>query len=219
MKDLNGYKKAVKEVRELYSLGMDLGTSTIKLVVLRDGELEQTWMDVHHGRVAECLKRGLKDLCLDKEQIFSVCLTGSNAEVLTTQLPQLARMGDIPAAAEGVRRLVPGAGAVIEIGSQSSRFITQLQQTVPQFAVNEHCAGGTGSFFEDQMSRLGCRLEDYSQLVQKAESIPRLSGRCAVFAKTDIIHRQQEGSSIPDILEASGMIVGESPLPLTKILY
>ena len=200
MKDLNGYKKAVKEVRELYSLGMDLGTSTIKLVVLRDGELEQTWMDVHHGRVAECLKRGLKDLCLDKEQIFSVCLTGSNAEVLTTQLPQLARMGDIPAAAEGVRRLVSGAGAVIEIGSQSSRFITQLQQTVPQFAVNEHCAGGTGSFFEDQMSRLGCRLEDYSQLVQKAESIPRLSGRCAVFAKTDIIHRQQEGSSIPDIL-------------------
>ncbi len=184
----------------MYSLGMDLGTSTIKLVVLKDGELEQTWMDVHHGRIAECLKRGLESLHLPREQAVSVCVTGSNAEVLTTHLPQLAGMGDIPAAAEGVRKLVPEAGSVIEIGSQSSRFITQLQQAVPRFAVNEHCAGGTGSFFEDQMSRLGCRLEDYSQLVQKAKSIPRLSGRCAVFAKTDIIHRQQEGSSIPDIL-------------------
>lgn len=66
--------------------------------------------------------------------------------------------------------------------------------------MNEHCAGGTGSFFEDQMSRLGLRIEDYSELVAKARSIPRLSGRCAVFAKTDIIHRQQEGVPTPDIL-------------------
>ena len=45
------------------------------------------------------------------------------------------------------------------------------------------------------MSRVGCKLEDYSALVEQAQSIPRLSGRCAVFAKTDIIHRQQEGVS------------------------
>mgnify|MGYP000072670232 CR=1 FL=1 len=50
------------------------------------------------------------------------------------------------------------------------------------------------------MSRVGCKLEDYSALVEQAQSIPRLSGRCAVFAKTDIIHRQQEGVSTPDIL-------------------
>lgn len=179
---------------------MDLGTSTVKLVVLKDGETEQMWMDVHYGKTAECLRRGLESLHLDAKQTVSVCVTGSNAEAVTVLFPQLLRMGDIPAAAEGVRRMVPEAGSVIEIGSQGSRFITQLQQAVPQFAVNEHCAGGTGSFFEDQMSRLGCRLEDYSQLVRQAGSIPRLSGRCAVFAKTDIIHRQQEGASIPDIL-------------------
>lgn len=50
------------------------------------------------------------------------------------------------------------------------------------------------------MSRVGCRLGDYSSLVEQAQSVPRLSGRCAVFAKTDIIHRQQEGVSTPDIL-------------------
>lgn len=68
-----------------------------------------------------------------------------------------------------------------------------LDLGAPQFSVNEHCAGGTGLFFEDQMSRLGLNIEDYSRLVVEAQSIPRLSGRCAAFAKTDIIHRQQEG--------------------------
>lgn len=71
---------------------------------------------------------------------------------------------------------------------------------MPTFSVNEHCAGGTGSFFEDQMSRLGLKIEDYSSLAAQAQSIPRLSDRCAVFAKTDIIHRQQEAISTPDIL-------------------
>lgn len=44
------------------------------------------------------------------------------------------------------------------------------------------------------------KIEDYSDITAQASSIPRLSGRCAVFAKTDIIHRQQEGVSVPDIL-------------------
>ncbi len=184
----------------MFSLGIDLGTSIIKLVLLKDGEWVQKWMGVHHGKMAECLKKGLESLSLDRKQEIALCVTGSNAEVLTAHFPAAAVMGDIPAAAEGVRRMVPEAGSVIEIGSQGSRFITGLQQTVPQFRVNEHCAGGTGSFFEDQMSRLGCRMEEYSQLVQQARSVPRLSGRCAVFAKTDIIHRQQEGATVPDIL-------------------
>lgn len=184
----------------MFSLGIDLGTSTIKLVLLKDGEWAQNWMGMHHGRMAECLKKGLESLKFDSGEEISLCVTGSNAEVLTAHFPAVAVMGDIPAAAEGVRRMVPEAGSVIEIGSQGSRFITDLQQAVPQFRANEHCAGGTGSFFEDQMSRLGCRMEEYSELVQQARSVPRLSGRCAVFAKTDIIHRQQEGATVPDIL-------------------
>ena len=128
-------------------------------------------------------------------------LTGSAGERLLEICPGLSNLGDIPAIHRGVILLAPEARSVIEIGSQSARFLTGLgSELPPQFAVNEHCAGGTGSFFEDQMSRLGLRIEDYSNLVAQAESIPRLSGRCAVFAKTDIIHRQQEGIPTPDIL-------------------
>ncbi|MDR4080138.1 MAG: BadF/BadG/BcrA/BcrD ATPase family protein [Clostridia bacterium] len=80
------------------------------------------------------------------------------------------------------------------------KVITNLDNQTPEFSVNEHCAGGTGSFFEDQMSRLKLNIEDYSTICENAKSIPRLSGRCAVFAKTDIIHRQQEGVDTADIL-------------------
>lgn len=184
----------------MLSLGMDIGTSTVKLVLLRDGAMAKQWMGVHHGRPFACLKKGLSALELAMDTPFSLCVTGSNTEALLEQAPDIPSFGDIPAIVEGVRQIVPQAGSVIEIGSQGARFITDLQSRAPQFAVNEHCAGGTGSFFEDQMSRVGCKLEDYSALVEQAQSVPRLSGRCAVFAKTDIIHRQQEGVSTPDIL-------------------
>ncbi|RJV76925.1 hypothetical protein DWY76_08030 [Faecalibacterium sp. AF27-11BH] len=179
---------------------MDIGTSTVKLVLLKDKEIEKQWMAVHHGNPFVCLKKGLSTLELAMDTPFSLCVTGSNTEALLEQDSAIPSFGDIPAVVEGVRRLIPQVGSVIEIGSQGARFITDLQSRAPQFSVNEHCAGGTGSFFEDQMSRVGCKLEDYSSLVKQAQSVPRLSGRCAVFAKTDIIHRQQEGVSTPDIL-------------------
>ena len=184
----------------MLSLGIDIGTSTVKLVLLKNQEIEKQWMAVHHGNPFVCLKKGLSTLELAMDTPFSLCVTGSNTEALLEQDSAIPSLGDIPAIVEGVRWIIPQVGSVIEIGSQGARFITDLQSRAPQFSVNEHCAGGTGSFFEDQMSRVGCKLEDYSSLVKQAQSVPRLSGRCAVFAKTDIIHRQQEGVSTPDIL-------------------
>ena len=90
----------------MLSLGMDIGTSTVKLVLLRDGAMAKQWMAVHHGRPFACLKKGLSALELDADTPFSLCVTGSNTEALLEQAPDIPSFGDIPAIVEGVRQIV-----------------------------------------------------------------------------------------------------------------
>lgn len=178
-----------------------MGTSTVKVVLVDDNRIIKTSIKKHYGKILPCVSEGIRSVCASSgiKDIACVTVTGSNSHLLVNVCPEVNQLDDIPAVVDGVRKLVPEAKTIIEIGSQGARFITDID-SVPQFSVNEHCAGGTGSFFEDQMSRLGLKIEDYSKLVASAREIPALSGRCAVFAKTDIIHRQQEGVPKQDIL-------------------
>ena len=183
----------------MYQLGIDIGASSVKLVLLQDRTIKEKWLKRHHGRLFQTVTEGLRAIALPGEAV-PMAVTGANAQIILSRFDGMYHLGDVPAIVEGIRFAAPNAGSVIDIGGQGARFITNIQSGVPEFSINEHCAGGTGSFFEDQMSRLGMRIENYSEIVSKAQSIPRLSGRCAVFAKTDIIHRQQEGVPTPDIL-------------------
>lgn len=185
-------------------IGLDCGSATLKLVLLSpEGKFLWEKTVSHYGMVAQGARCLLGELLTINSAACGcpVVITGSAGHRLKERCDALTVLGEIPAIHLGVRMLAPEARSAIEIGSQSARFLTNLDRDAPpRFSINEHCAGGTGSFFEDQMSRLGLKLEDYSRLVGLAQSIPRLSGRCAVFAKTDIIHRQQEGAPTPDIL-------------------
>ncbi len=190
----------------MYSLGIDMGTSTVKLVLVSDRIIIKKFIRKHQGKLLQAVAEGLNyienELSKDNKSndiLVNVTVTGSNSALLEQVCPQINRLDDIPAIVDGLKNIVPEAKSIIEIGSQGAKYITDID-SVPQFSVNEHCAGGTGSFFEDQMSRLGLEIEDYSKLVVQAREIPTLSGRCAVFAKTDIIHRQQEGVPKQDIL-------------------
>lgn len=146
------------------TLGIDLGTSTVKLALFSSlGDVlipERLWSARHYGLILPTLLEGLGEVSVTDEPV-RVCVTGAKS-ILLNGLPTL---GDIPAIVEGVKFFTPEVGSIMEIGSQGLRFITDLSSTAPRFAVNEHCAGGTGSFFEDQMNRLGMHLEDYSWAV------------------------------------------------------
>ena len=184
----------------MYRLGIDIGTSTVKLLLTDENKIIITaWEALHHNQPSAALKKGIAAIHDFLTEEVAIGVTGADGLSFHKVLKDSGFLEDVPAIVEGTKLLASSARSIMEIGSQGSRFITQIDQ-VPQFATNGHCAGGTGSFFEDQMSRLGLSIEDYSKLVDQATSVPRLSGRCAVFAKTDIIHRQQEGVRTPDIL-------------------
>jgi activator of 2-hydroxyglutaryl-CoA dehydratase len=71
---------------------------------------------------------------------------------------------------------------------------------VTDFAMNTVCAAGTGSFLDQQASRLGIPIEEFGSYAIKAKSPARIAGRCTVFAESDMIHKQQIGHSLEDII-------------------
>lgn len=188
----------------MYSLGIDMGASSVKIGLLQgENTPVATMEEVHHGTPLRSLYNLLTALYAthSPSAITKAAATGAGAALLTDENTSFPTIDSIPAIHAGMRMLCPQANSVMEMGAQSARYITGLREEgAPAFSMNENCAGGTGSFFEDQMHRLGLDIRDYSSRIQEAESVPRLSGRCSVFAKTDITHHQQEGASTADIL-------------------
>ncbi|MCM1060169.1 MAG: acyl-CoA dehydratase activase [Eubacterium sp.] len=181
-------------------IGIDCGASAVKAVVVTDKKITAAKIREHFGSPIKAVREILESLTAANPELLS-CPVAFKGACTPDFFPDTAVADDIPAVTEGVRALFPQFGSVIDIGSRSAVYIVSAGENVPpMFSVNEHCAGGTGSFFENQMSRLNMKIEDYSSVVAGAENIPRISGRCAVFAKTDIVHRQQEGADISDIL-------------------
>lgn len=186
-----------------YTVGLDLGVTSVKIAVVSKEEVLFEKREPHFGNTIGVTKDLLKKLNrkFDLEDCAAYAVTGQSADVLREYCKELPIFETVPALREGARVLAPEARSIIAIGGQTAVYLTGLTEgQVPRFSMNESCASGTGSFFEDQMGRLGMELEEYSAMTRKAQSIPRLSGRCAVFAKTDIIHRQQEGVPVEDIL-------------------
>ena len=192
------------EVTDRYTVGIEAGAASVKLAALAEsGELAWTWRRAHKGDVAACLREGMAALAsaLPPEGCAGFMLTGGGAALVRERFPEAPVLEDVPALTRGAALLAPEARSIGCLGAQNAFFVTGFADGAPpRFAMNEGCAAGTGSFFEDQMGRLGLPLEEYSALVGRAQSVPRLSGRCSVFAKTDIIHRQQEGVAVEDIL-------------------
>ena len=88
----------------------------------------------------------------------------------------------------------------MEIGGQDSKIIILRNQVVADFAMNTVCAAGTGSFLDQQAARLNINIEDFGKIALTSTNPVRIAGRCTVFAESDMIHKQQLGVSLPDIL-------------------
>jgi len=187
----------------MYSVGIDIGYSAFKAVVLnKEGEIVENTYTLHKGRIKETVEEYIE--FLEKKysgKIHFGGATGQSAKALTNA-GGIRGINEVTALVEGSVARGQEVRSVIEIGGQSSKYITGLQEkaTGLTISINSNCSAGTGSFLEEQVSRLGMALEEYAPKTEQATEIPRIAGRCSVFAKTDIIHHQQEGQSVENIL-------------------
>jgi len=174
-------------------LAVDIGSVAAAMVVL-DPELRmlRSGYAFHHGRIRESVLDLLAGV--DLARIGRVAATASTPDRVRRSATVDNRLATIAAA----RRLHPGLGAVLTIGGERFGLICFDQDgNYSDARGNSSCAAGTGSFLDEQAENLG--LQDSAALseaaLRSAQPPPRIASRCAVFAKTDVTHAQQQGYS------------------------
>ena len=95
---------------------------------------------------------------------------------------------------------IPDVQTIIEIGGQDSKIIIIRDEIVTDFGMNTVCAAGTGSFLDHQAQRLDLNIKEFSVRALTSKNPVRIAGRCTVFAESDMIHKQQMGHRIEDII-------------------
>ncbi len=190
--------------KDLY-LGVDAGSVSINLVLIdsRYRLIEKLYLRTQ-GRPIEVLKEGLENLSQLIGPGFKIkgCgTTGSGRLLASALLSADIVKNEITAHGTAVLNFIPEASTILEIGGQDSKIILLRNGVVSDFAMNTVCAAGTGSFLDRQASRLGIAIEDFGSLSLKSTSPVRIAGRCAVFAESDMIHKQQMGCSAEDIIK------------------
>jgi predicted CoA-substrate-specific enzyme activase len=186
-------------------LGVDVGSvSTNFALIDKHGKILKKLYLRTAGRPIETIKSGLKMLKEDLKddiEIKGVGTTGSGRKLASVIVGADVVKNEITAHAVASISEIPNVQTILEIGGQDSKIIILRDGIVVDFAMNTVCAAGTGSFLDRQAQRLGIPIELFGEIAIKSKNPTRIAGRCAVFAESDMIHKQQLGYKVEDILK------------------
>ncbi|MFD3157683.1 acyl-CoA dehydratase activase [Haloimpatiens sp. FM7330] len=188
----------------MYYLGVDVGSVSTDIVLLDESMnvVDEIYLRTK-GRPIKAVQEGfkiLKDKYDDKE-IKAVGTTGSGRAIASFLVGADAVKNEITAHAVASLDIDKEVRTILEIGGQDSKIIILKDGIVTDFAMNTVCAAGTGSFLDRQAERLEIPIEKFGEYALKSKMAVRIAGRCAVFAESDMIHKQQLGYEPCDIIK------------------
>lgn len=186
-------------------LGVDVGSVSTNIVLMdRNNEITERLYLKTAGQPVEAIRRGVADLIGllggTQPHIAAVGVTGSGRQLAGAMLGADLVKNEISAHAVAARQYLPDVRTVLEIGGQDSKIIFLQDGIVTDFAMNTVCAAGTGSFLDRQAERLGIPIAEFGGFALRSRSPVAIAGRCAVFAESDMIHKQQNGHRQEDII-------------------
>ncbi len=179
-------------------LGLDLGAVSTNLVIMdATKRVLGKWYLRTQGDPIGSIKEVMKmaSQLLGKIQVKAAGTTGSGRHLAKALIGADVVKNEITAHASAAIHFFPDVRTIIEIGGQDSKIIIVRDGEVVDFAVNTICAAGTGSFLDYQASRMGMTVEELSSLAATSEETVPIGGRCAVFAESDVVERQQRGAT------------------------
>ena len=185
-------------------LGVDVGSVSTNLVVIDEqGQVIAANYLRTNGKPIEVVQGGLYEISkeLDPDmEIAGAGTTGSARQLISLIIGADIVKNEISAHAVAASTMEEKVQTIIEIGGQDSKIIILRDGVVADFAMNTVCAAGTGSFLDQQANRLCIPIEEFGDYALKATNPVRIAGRCAVFAESDMVHKQQLGYNLGDII-------------------
>ena len=179
-------------------LGIDVGSTTVKLAVLNDdNQIVYAKYQRHHTDVRACAR----DLFVQAEKVMgdapmTAAITGSGG-LLLSQWLGLEFVQEVIASKRAVETFIPQTDVAIELGGEDAKII-YFDNGIEQ-RMNGTCAGGTGAFIDQMATLLHTDASGLNELAKGAETIYPIASRCGVFAKTDVQPLLNEGARQEDV--------------------
>ena len=176
-------------------MGIDVGSYYIKTALLdSSGNMVHHDFCPHNGDPIKVV-RALSGT--SQQPLSAIGVTGSLASLLSGDNGYL--IDEIQAMIRGSRHLAGHFNNILYLGASSISLLKVNEEgELLDFRSNSVCAAGTGSFLDQQAERMGISTSEVSHF-EGMDNPPSIAARCAVFAKSDLIHRQQEGYTIPQL--------------------
>lgn len=181
----------------MFSLGLDIGSTTAKAVLVRGGEVVFQKYERHFSQVREKAKALVEEArALAGGEEVAVAISGSAglglAEAISVPFVQ-----EVFATSEVVKKYEPDASCVIELGGEDAKIIF-FDGGVDE-RMNGSCAGGTGAFIDQMATLLNVSVETLDEMSLACERVYPIASRCGVFAKTDIQPLLNQGARKEDL--------------------
>jgi benzoyl-CoA reductase subunit D len=185
----------------MITAGIDLGTQSVKIVILKDDEVICRSKFFSGFDPKEAAEQAVCD-CLKKEELSlsdfnHITSTGSAMDMTSFSNSTISMMG---ADAKAGVHLFPKARTIIDVGAEEARAVKcDDNGMMVNFVVNERCAAGSGAFIESMSRALEVKLEEMGHLSLKAERSSSINATCVIFGESDVvslIHRNEPKAEI-----------------------
>ena len=179
------------------SLGIDIGSTTAKAVLVEDGRILYEKYQRHFSQVRQKTLELLEEAAaVAGDRPFTAAISGS-AGLGLAESAGVPFVQEVFATGEVVRALEPDASAVVELGGEDAKIIF-FDGGIDE-RMNGSCAGGTGAFIDQMATLLGVTADELDQLSLESTRLYPIASRCGVFAKTDIQPLLNQGAKHADV--------------------
>lgn len=186
----------------MYTLGIDIGSTTSKCVILKDGQEIAGTSIVIAGTGTDGPERALQEVLADaklcRDEIAMVIATGYGRKIYAAADGEVS---ELSCHARGVHHVFPDVRTIVDIGGQDAKVMALNEQgRMANFLMNDKCAAGTGRFLDVMAGILQLGIEDLEVQAAKAKQVVKISSTCTVFAESEVISQLANGVEIPDLV-------------------